>query len=251
MIWIENKKIATVPTLHVIQKELVTKRVPTVFFLHGYGSAKEHNLHVAYLLAEKGFRVILPDALHHGEREQSLKGSERDTSFWEIVLTSISEFEHMVSELQEKGLVTKSQIGMSGTSMGAITMYGALAKYDWLKVAASFMGTAYYESFANDQLHMLHNRGGVISKEEVEEILHHIRPFDLSTQLHMLSDRHLFIWHGEEDDIVPYHYSKQLYDTIQNNVKSMTFINEKKFGHRVSRYAILQAVHWFTKMFHQ
>ena len=94
MIIVEKETMVEIPTLHVVEADLKDlSDIPTVFFLHGFTSAKEHNLHVAYLLAEQGIRVILPDALHHGEREDDVSNNEKKLalSFWEIVLTSIGE----------------------------------------------------------------------------------------------------------------------------------------------------------------
>ncbi len=70
MIQIENQTVSGIPFLHIVKEENRHRAVPLVIFIHGFRSAKEHNLHIAYLLAEKGFRAVLPEALHHGEREK-------------------------------------------------------------------------------------------------------------------------------------------------------------------------------------
>lgn len=63
MIIVEKKIVANIPLLEVVQKELLDQAVPTVFFFHGFTSAKEHNLHYAYLMAEKNIRVVLPELI--------------------------------------------------------------------------------------------------------------------------------------------------------------------------------------------
>ena len=60
-----------IPLLHIYKEEM-NENTPVVIFLHGFMSAKEHNLHYAYQLVEKGVRVILPDAYLHGERNENL-----------------------------------------------------------------------------------------------------------------------------------------------------------------------------------
>ncbi len=67
------------------------KELPVVIFLHGFQSAKEHNLHYAYNMAKKGLRVLLPDAHLHGARSEELDEVQLSLRFWEIVLTSIEE----------------------------------------------------------------------------------------------------------------------------------------------------------------
>ncbi len=250
MITIQNERIASVPVLHVVKEINSGKKVPTIFFLHGFTSAKEHNLHVAYLLAEKGFRVILPDALHHGEREQLVKGGERELSFWEIVLTSIKEIGELKNELECRDIIDENRIGMIGTSMGAITMYGALTAYTWIKTAVSFMGTAYYEQLARSQLMMLKEKGVYLEEEKAEHILAKIRKYDLSVQLEKIAGRPLFIWHGREDRVVPYAFSEKLYDELAHlygrKQEQLQFISEENVSHKVSRLAVLKSVDWFN-----
>lgn len=251
MITIQNEQVATIPTLHVVHYERMNETLPTIFFLHGLTSAKEHNLHVAYLLAEKGFRIFLPDALHHGEREEAMKGKERERLFWEIVQTSIKELDELKTTLEDKGIIAHDRIGVIGTSMGAITMYGALATYDWIKTAVSFMGTAYYEHFANSHVKMLQDQGVQLDDEEIDQLLSHLKRYDLTKQLEKTANRPLFIWHGKEDRVVPYTYSEQLYDELlphyKNDRDKLLFVREEHVAHKVSREAILRAVKWFNE----
>ncbi len=55
MILIENMRIDGIPSLHLAQKDSYHDPLPLVIFEHGFTSAKEHNLHYAYLLAEKAY----------------------------------------------------------------------------------------------------------------------------------------------------------------------------------------------------
>ena len=251
MITIQKETIAQVPTLHVVRDDTqMEKNAPVIFFLHGFTSAKEHNLHVAYLLAEKGFRVFLPDALHHGERENGIVDKKRNLAFWEIVLTSIQELNEMKSTLETAHVIDYPKIGVIGTSMGAITMYGALTQYSWIHTAASFMGTAYYESFANGLVSVVEEKGLTIEQQVKEEMFKRIKPFDLTAQLSKLDGRPLFIWHGKEDQVVPYPFSEKLYNELlvsyEDQPDKLQFISEQT-GHKVSRRAVLRSIEWFEK----
>ena len=66
--YIQREKWGNIPVLHMYN-ETMSETTSTVFFLHGHLSAKEHNLHYAYQLVKQGIRVILPDAIYHGERD--------------------------------------------------------------------------------------------------------------------------------------------------------------------------------------
>jgi len=252
MITIKKETIVSIPTLHVVKDEIqMDKNAPVIFFLHGLTSAKEHNLHVAYLLAEKGFRVLLPDAIHHGEREEGVNDEKRNLAFWEIVLTSIKELNEIKSALEDGHVISEPNIGVIGTSMGAITMYGALTQYDWIHTAASFMGTAYFESFANGLLAVVEKKGTTIEQKVKEEMFKQIKPFDLTSQLNKLNGRPLFIWHGKEDQVVPYPFSEKLYEELavnyEDSPEKLQFVSEEETGHKVSRVAVLHSVEWFEK----
>jgi uncharacterized protein len=252
LITVQNETFRNIPTLHVVKANLKkNNELPTVFFLHGYTSAKEHNLPIAYLLAEKGFRVILPDAIHHGEREGSIQGKKRDALFWNIVLQSIQEIKLLKEELKERSLLHKERIGISGTSMGAITSYGALSQYNWIDAAVAYMGTAYFQSFVNVQIQMLEDSGYPLDKDVVNKTLQKLQSVDLSQRFESLKERPLFIWHGEQDEVVPFDYSNSLYKDLQHYYKAqpenLKFLSEPKTAHKVSRAATLAGVNWFSE----
>src|SRR6478609_9751613 len=93
VIIVENKCIEHIPVLHIVSKEHIDDKLPFVMFVHGFTSAKEHNLHYAYLLAERGFRVVLPEAAYHGERSTNLNVQQLALHFWEIVVQTIRELD--------------------------------------------------------------------------------------------------------------------------------------------------------------
>ncbi|MEH7013874.1 alpha/beta fold hydrolase, partial [Neobacillus niacini] len=155
MIIVEKSFLNNIPFLHIVNKNVQQKKLPLVIFTHGFTSAKEHNLHYAYLLAEKGFRVILPEAMYHGEREQGLTEKDLYSHFWEIVIKTIHELNDFKEYYVNEGLVDQEQIGLAGTSMGGIVTLGALTKYKWVKAAVSLMGMPAYEKFSHWQLEQL------------------------------------------------------------------------------------------------
>ena len=88
--YIQREKWGNIPVLHMYN-ETMSETTSTVFFLHGHLSAKEHNLHYAYQLVKQGIRVILPDAIYHGERDENLSELDLTLKFWDIVMKSIEE----------------------------------------------------------------------------------------------------------------------------------------------------------------
>lgn len=257
MVVIENEWIEGIPLLHVVEQENRTKKLPLVIFIHGFTSVKERNLHYAYLLADAGFRVILPEALYHGERIQGLTAADLYTRFWEIVLTTIEEVNIVKEYYDKKGLILASEIGVAGTSMGGIATLGALTQYPWIKAAVSLMGMPSYEKFSRWQIEQLKKRGVAIhfTEAQINEQLEAIRKYDLSLQPEKLANRPLLFWHGKKDPMVPYPLTYEFYETIKDgykhNKEKLKFITEDHAGHNVSLAGVSGTIEWFKRYLKQ
>lgn len=253
MIVVEKKRLNHIPVLHVVKQNQFSERMPLIIFLHGFTSTKERNMHPAYLFAEKGFRVIMPEAKYHGERSEGLSESQLGFHFWEIVLNSIAEVETFKDVLVGEGLADPDRIGVAGTSMGAITTLGALAKYDWIKAAVSLMGDPSYEQLALWQLNEIEKRNVKLelTKEEVTSLLNELKQYDLTLQPEKLNNRPVLFWHGKLDQVVPYSGAYHFYE--QNRLKYegaedlFHFITDEKAGHAVSNAGVIAAADWFEK----
>ncbi|MBU8877434.1 prolyl oligopeptidase family serine peptidase [Bacillus sp. FJAT-29790] len=251
MVIIENIKITDIPVLHIADQKKSREKLPFIIFIHGFTSAKEHNLHYAYLLAEKGFRVILPEALYHGERNNGLSGHDLNIQFWEIVIRTIDELEILKHSFEEEKLIDPSRIGLVGTSMGGIVTLGALTKYEWVKTAASLMGMPYYEKFALSQIDAMRKKGMEIpvQEDEIAQLMEKLKELDLSLQPEKLENKPLLFWHGKQDTVVPYSYTYHFYETIRplyyQEPEKLQFIGEENAGHKVSTKGVIETVKWF------
>ncbi|MDM5328320.1 alpha/beta fold hydrolase [Neobacillus sp. CF12] len=253
MIIVEKSLLKKSPHLHIVNKSDQQKKLPLIIFNHGFTSAKEHNLHYAYLLAEKGFRIILPEAIYHGEREQGLNETALYKHFWEIVIKTIHELNDYKEYYVNEGLVDQEQIGLAGTSMGGMVTLGALTKYKWVKAAVSLMGMPAYEKYLHWQLEQMQSLGLTLSftDEQIEEQLSFLRQYDLSLQPEKLENRPLLFWHGIKDPIVPYHLTYQFYQSIKDDYQktpaNIRFISDAQADHKVSREGLKATVEWFEK----
>ncbi|PLR97650.1 alpha/beta fold hydrolase [Bacillus sp. T33-2] len=253
MICIENQQIIDIPVLHMAKQDLLSEKLPLIIFIHGFTSAKENNMHYAYLMAEKGFRVVLPDAKHHGERRQGMGERELSFRFWEIVLSTIRELKLVKEHFTGEDLADPGRIGVAGTSMGGIVTLGALTKYPWIKAAVSLMGNPAYEEYARLQIEEVHQRGFQLpfSEGEISKLLHQLREYDLSLHPEKLENRPLLFWHGELDPVVPYWQAHQFYEKIrplyEGNPDKLHFISDHKAGHKVSQEGVYSTVEWFEK----
>jgi uncharacterized protein len=250
MIGIYKEKIAGVPSLIVVDEAHENKPLPTVFYFHGITSAKEHNLTQGFLLAEKGFRVVLPDSIYHGEREVA-DIKEVTYYLFQIVLQNVKELKDMKEDLENRGLILEGRVGVAGTSMGGITTASALSQYPWIKTAAILMGSPKLTTFARELVDVYARTGKLpLTSDEINQLYDTLTLYDLSLQAERLSDRPLLFWHGDSDPVVPFDHSHSFYEyakKIYLNPNHLRFIREKDRGHKVSRYAILETVKWFVQ----
>lgn len=250
---VDHEIWGNIPLLHIYDEETVNEKSPVVIFLHGFTSAKEHNLHYAYQLVNKGVRVLLPDALLHGEREENLDEVQLSLRFWEIVLTSIEEVNYLYQQLKEKGLLTTDKIGLSGTSMGAIVTMGCLKVYPWIKTAAVMMGAPAYVELAKAQMAEVERRGFKIplTEQELDKMLTTLSFFDMSQHPDAMAGRPVFFWHGKKDQMVPFVPAYAFYESIQSDYadhpEDLAFIVDKTAGHKVSRSGMLAGTKWLAE----
>lgn len=251
MIGISKETIKNIPCLHVVDRKYASQACPAVIYYHGFTSAKEQNLPIAHMLAEKGFRVLLPEALHHGEREEGLSDKERQLAFFEIVLQNLKELPVLHDYLKEKRFLRNDSFGVAGTSMGGITTSAALVKYPWINAAAVMMGTPKLQTYADILLQSVAKDGNLpITNEEKDNLFETLAKVDLSQHTDALKERPLMFWHGDKDKVVPYQHSYDFYQEVKNDYKQrehIQFIGEKGREHKVSIPAMHHAAEWFKQ----
>ncbi|WP_088005673.1 alpha/beta fold hydrolase [Indiicoccus explosivorum] len=249
---IQKQQWGKLPLIMTGPEERFSEPLPTVIFLHGFTSAKEHNLHYAYQLADKGIRTILPDALLHGDRTEPIDEVQQSLRFWEIILTSIDELAEIKQHLTDKRL-TDGKIGVAGTSMGGITALGALAVYPWISAASIMMGSAGYVEFAEAQMEQFESRGFKLplTPDERAAMLKSLEQFDLTKDRQKLAGRPVFFWHGEQDATVPFEptsaFIEQLMEDYADYPERIRFIRDRQAGHAVSRAGMLAAADWLGR----
>ncbi|MEK4228483.1 prolyl oligopeptidase family serine peptidase [Solibacillus sp. FSL H8-0538] len=239
-----------IPLLHIYTEEM-TENTPVVIFLHGFMSAKEHNLHYAYQLVEKGVRVILPDAYLHGERTEHLSEIQMNLHFWKIVMKSVTEVHTLYQELKLKKLLAAEQIGIAGTSMGGITTSGCLRLYNWIQAAGICMGTTSFTKLALHQLEDYTTKGMSfpMSLEQQAAIFEMLRSHDLEQAPEVFARCPIIFWHGQQDRTVPFSMSYPFYEQLQQQgqAEKTQFIVDGKAGHAVSRHGMLEVTNWLAQ----
>lgn len=247
MITIKHHVVDCIPLLEIVPKGREEECLPTVIFYHGWTGCKEAVLVNGYELAKRGIRAILPDALYHGERQDSLPTKLHYEDFWKIVVTSIQEYTTLVSYFEKKQLTDSKQVGVSGLSMGGITTCGLFATYSSIKAADCLMGTPNMQTFAEYTVSNAENHELELPKDVVLQ-LSSLKRYDLSVQPEKIAGRPLHFWHGTQDQTIPYDATYDFYLRIHQ----LPFANKVTFTtsediHRVPYEITIEMADFFKK----
>ncbi|PBB06112.1 MULTISPECIES: alpha/beta fold hydrolase [Salimicrobium] len=253
MISVQRESWRGIPLLHVTEAAKQGEPLPVFTYFHGFTSAKEHNLPQAYLLAEKGYRVLLPDSLYHGEREEKLHQQQLNLKFWDIVYQNLKELQVLYDELEIRDLLEGDRFGVGGTSMGGITTTAALTMYPWISAACVMMGSPKPVEFSKKIIEDVRASGGElpVSDEELNSLYWALSTIDLSLHPEKLKERPLFFWHGDADPVVPFTHSYEFYNEVESqyrNKQAIRHIKEPGRDHKVSRSGILEMTKWLEKI---
>lgn len=254
MITVEKKMIRNRPTLWVEDALIHNNQAPLLVFWHGWTSVKERNLHYAYIAAEQGYRVLLPEATGHGERLDELSETERKLGFWKVVLQSLSETGQLFEEVRSAGLIGTEKIIIGGTSMGAVIALGALKAFSFIDSGISLMGHPYYVDFAESQLEAI-KRAGIplpYSEQEIDELLSILDQYDLGNHPEALNGRPVFFWHGKKDNEVPFVGTESFYHANKHHYPGesdlFTYSSDPDAGHSVTISATQEMLSWLKKL---
>jgi len=248
MIHIIDQQIDDISYLMVEKSTLQGKSCPTVIYFHGFNGERDASLTIAYRIAQNNIRVILPDALMHGDREGEITQTEKELAFWDIVLQNVKEVEIIKNELDKLNLIGEHKIGIGGTSMGGITTSAVLTKYDWVDAGVIVMGAPNLSEYASRLVGDFNEANEKkIPEKELEKAKEMIKTLDLSLNPTSIENVPLLFWHGEEDDVVPMKYALNFYEKNKSlpNIQ-MKFIKEAGRAHNVSRLAMNETAKWFT-----
>ncbi len=146
IIW-QTQRLAEVPAL-LAWREATRERLPVVLWLHGYTVDKQTNRAELEFFAQAGFLAVAVDAPGHGERrraddaaDDNLSPQQREQRLCAIVAQSVAETPAIVDALAGSELADVRRLAICGVSMGACSVYGALASEPRLRAAVALLGS--------------------------------------------------------------------------------------------------------------
>ncbi|WP_086311991.1 hydrolase [Enterococcus sp. 7F3_DIV0205] len=231
---IRHRYIKKIPVLEVVAEENKNNILPLVIYYHGWQSSKELSLTQARKLAKKGIRVILPDAMNHGERKTGPVSPIPSVTFWSSIQYNIIEFAQLVRHFDKQQLIEEGNIGVGGVSMGGITTCALLTQHPEIKTAACMMGTPaplrYIERVMERSAEL-----DFFVPQDLPLLLSWVANYDLSQNPEKLAQRPTLFWHGTKDPKIPYEDMADFYRRIETEpyAKNSQFLTGEGEGHLV------------------
>ncbi len=220
---IRKRIIGTIPVLEVVPQEQVYQALPLVIYYHGWQTSKELVLTQARKIANEGVRVVLPDAMNHGERKTD-KSTIPSLTFWQSIHTNLFEFESIVAYFQRLD-VTNGKIGVGGVSMGGMTTCALLTHHPEIQAAACIMGSPDLQAY-KDRLQGHARMFQLFLPKDYQDLLGWTDAYDLAQQPQKRGNRPLLFWHGTADEKIPISHVERF--VLQNPSEQITFVKERE-----------------------
>lgn len=198
---VRKRKIGNIPILEVVQETKIYEALPMIVYYHGWQTAKELVLTQGRKLATAGFRVILPDAMNHGERKTE-RSKIPSLTFWQSIHTNLFEFDTIIAYFEKLNLTT-GVYGVGGVSMGGMTTTALVTQHPEIKAAACIMGSPDLSMYKK-RIAANAKKYGLMLPKDYEALLSWTDHYDLMQRFDTLGTRPMLFWHGTEDEKIPF-----------------------------------------------
>lgn len=218
-------------------------KLPTIFYYHGWSSNKNKQRFIGSVLAAFGFQTILPDAIHHGEREAFDDYSAAGYGhFIPTIMQNLREFQPLKEYALNELSAGENRIAVSGHSMGGFTAAGIFTHNPELKTAVIFNGAFAWQNAINENEKRYHTAHIEFSSTE--------KKADPANNLDKLQNRPIFLLHGEKDSLVPFEVQKAFYETAQarySDKNAIRFMPVARMDHYISVQMLNEAIIWLSQ----
>ncbi|KRN29506.1 S9 family serine peptidase [Lactobacillus selangorensis] len=213
MVIVKAKNSVGIPVLEVVAEHAQNEPLPLVVWYPDWQQTMEMNLTVAYELAKRGLRVVLPELLYHGRRQSEAPTWEHDVDLFEILKQTVHEFDSLRSDYQDQNLL-QGQVVVGGTGFGGMIACALLAqtKASDLQGAVCMMGTPRLTEAAEHWAQHLNPAKLVDDPQTYQASL---TEYDLALHPERITGRLLHFWHGKRDRVIPYDSTASFVDEIQ------------------------------------
>lgn len=236
----------------VIEEKTVIQGVPAyvykaqcdtragIVFYHGLGSCAQKNRFRAGILASHGFHVVLPEALHHGERGAVDFDDVRNVGLYvyAVINQNVREFPAMRAKLAELGA---GRVMTMGHSMGGFTSASVFSAYTDVDACCNLNGTFHFAKAAQKM--------NELSDEDRRYIEEHGTKPEWMPEEHLdrLKDRPILSIGGEADRVIPIEWQWEfnaMLEPLYTKKENFRQINIPFLGHFLTTNMMEEAVAW-------
>ena len=224
------------------------EQIPTIIFYHGWSSNKESQRLRGFILANLGYQVIIPDAIHHGDRNrlENYDGGNSVKYFWPTILNNIEEAPKIVEYCINHFNADPRRIGVIGHSMGGFTAAGVFTYNKDIKTSVVLNGSFNWKH--SNQI--LKDVMGLNNKNEFQAEEERINAIDPMNNQELLIDRPILLLHGGHDRVVNIESQKLFYKEVKSKYSDksrLQLIEYNNLDHFVTTNMMDEAAIWFKK----
>lgn len=219
----------------------------TIVLYHGWSSGKETQRIRGFILASVGYRVAIPDAINHGERNPFEDyGFERGDDLWTTVFNNMKEWNLLISGLDKKYGINRDKLGVIGNSMGGITAAGIYTQNEYIKALVVLNGSMAWKNTNDIIKDVVH----IPMTEKLKRIESKIEEIDPIENTGKLIDRPILLLHGDSDEVVPVVSQRIFFEYINPKYKDqdkIKFIEYPGLNHLVTTNMMEDSIVFFNK----
>ncbi len=241
----EKLEIDGIPCLKFSPRQ-TEELLPAILYYHGWSSNKENQRFKAIIMASFGYIVVVPDALHHGERNPIEYNEENlEKYFWDIVINSVQESKKLIARMSGNNLIDPDKMGVMGHSMGGFTAAGVFVENKNLNCLVNINGSSAWGDF--NRLFIEKNDKAPVSFQDETKLAR----FDPVNNKEKLNLRPVLLLHGDSDTFVPIDSQRIFYKKIaplyEQNPEKLKLVEVPAMNHYISTGMLEEGIRWFDK----
>lgn len=240
----ENEiNIAGIPCIEIVPPEIKED----IIFYHGWSSRKENQVFRGQILACHGYRVILPDAPYHGQRNRldfnSGNGEELLANyFFEILIRSILESESLIDYLGRNKPIT-----VAGHSMGGFNAAGVFTARADISKMININGSSAWLKTRDIWLDEIDFNQPIKDEVIIDNIKYSLREYDPYFNLDKANNRPVLLLHGEEDSSVSLEAQEDYYQAakeIYEDDERISLVTYENLNHYIIDKMLEEIINW-------
>lgn len=243
---ISEVELSGIPCIYVKPNFVSESDLPTILLYHGWSSNKENFRFIAIVLAQNGYKVIVPDAVDHGVRAtldyENIEVMREN--FWRVVFETVKESELLIKEAIQKFGVNDQKIGVMGSSMGGFISSGIFAKNQDIKCLINMNGACAWEK-AEHSFKELH---GI--EFATQDQMTYIKENDPMKFKETFYPRGILLLHGDSDTQVSINTQRYFYNEMKESYKDsdkIQLIESPGLDHYKTVKMLEDSVDWLSR----